>query len=113
VWVHRSSGMSSLDRAARRAVRLGSVMLPAPPARVIGERQAIRSDWDFEMGDVAVPIHCGVVCTDDPVLGPMCSVGGRGIIRTRVRLVGLIDAMFPTPTERRAIRRQNPDRPRP
>lgn len=113
VWIERGSGYRSLNEAAIRAVREGAVMLPAPPPRIVGERQAVQSDWAFEMGDVAIPIHCGGVCVDDPVLGLMCSVGGRGIIRTRLRLLRVLDEMHPSPAERRAARRLDADRPRP
>ncbi len=120
-WVHRSSGIRSLDRAALAAARSGSVALPAPPPGVVGERQAIRSDWAFDLGDVATFVSClsqtplgaDVGCVDDPVLGVMCAVAGRGIIRTRVRLLGVVDADHLTPAERRADRRADPDRPRP
>jgi TonB family protein len=113
VWVEHTSGSRSLDRSALRAVREGAVMLPPPPPLILGQRQAIQSDWAFEMGDVAIPIHCGIVCTDDPVLGPMCSIGGRGIIRTRLSLLRVLDEQHPSPAERRAARRRDRDRPRP
>ena len=88
-------------------------LLP-PPENVVGERQAIRSDWAFEMGDVATPILCftpagptmDVSCVDDPIQGLMCAVAGRGIIRTRVRLLAVVDATHLTPEERRAARRR-------
>jgi TonB family protein len=112
-WVERSSGSRALDDAALSAVRRGAVMLPPPPPSVVGERQAVQSDWAFEMGDVVVPLHCGIVCVDDPVLGPMCAAGGHGIIRTRLELVRVVDAQHLTPEERRAARRGDPDRPRP
>ncbi|MCA9604958.1 MAG: energy transducer TonB [Myxococcales bacterium] len=116
-WVHRSSGLDNLDRAALEAARSGSVELPAPPANVVGERQAIRSDWAFEFGDVATPIACmtnplnpspvlPVMCVDDPIRGLECAMFGRGIIRTRVRLLAVVDADHMTPEERRAARRR-------
>ena len=121
VWVLRSSGYRSLDEAALRAVREGSVALAPPPERIVGERQAIQSDWAFELGDVATPIACAnprgaeahVMCVDDPIHGTMCAVAGRGIIRTRVMLLRVVDAEHETPAERRARRRADPDRPRP
>jgi len=81
---------------------------------VVGERQAIRSDWAFEMGDVATPIICmtssgptaGVSCVDDPVQGLMCAFAGRGIVRTRVRLLAVVDAAHLTSEERRSARRR-------
>lgn len=120
-WVHRSSGYRTLDRAALEAARSGSIELPAPPARVVGERQAIRSDWSFELGDVATFVSClastplggDVGCVDDPIHGTMCAVAGRGIIRTRVRLLRVVDATHLTPEERRAARRRDPERPSP
>lgn len=109
-WVLRSSGIDALDDAALEAARSGSVTLLAPPAPVVGERQAIRSDWSFEMGDVATPIGCAtesgavvpVSCVDDPIHGTMCAVAGRGIIRTRVTLLAVVDAAHLTAEERRA-----------
>jgi TonB family protein len=121
VWVLRSSGYRSLDRAALAAARSGSVDLRPPPDGMVGDRQAIRSDWSFEMGDVAMYPACmrpdgdgavgTVSCVEDPVLGTMCSVGG--IIRTRLRLLAVVDATHLTPEERRAARRADPNRPRP
>lgn len=122
VWVHRSSSIRALDNAALRAARDGSAELAPPPESVVGARQAIRSDWAFDFGDVATPIVCpsigvggtiGVMCVDDPIHGVMCSVAGRGIVRTRVRLLAVVDAAHETPAERRARRRADPDRPRP
>ncbi|MFK7990901.1 MAG: energy transducer TonB [Sandaracinaceae bacterium] len=112
-WVLRSSGIRALDEAALEAVRTGAMTLPPPPTNVVGERQAIRSDWSFEMGDVATPMICffsgaptaGVSCVEDPVLGTMCSFMGRGIIRTRLGLLDVVDADHHTPEERRAARR--------
>lgn len=120
-WVLRSSGIEALDEAALEAARSAAVDLTPPPEHVVGHRQAIRSDWAFEMGDVATPISCmveggavaQVQCVDDPVLGTMCAVLGRGIIRTRVRLLAVVDATHLTPEERRAARRRDPDRTRP
>ncbi|GAB5547695.1 MAG: hypothetical protein SangKO_074550 [Sandaracinaceae bacterium] len=95
--------------------------LRPPPEAVVGQRQAIRSDWAFELGDVHARIGCWtsegptvqLSCVDDPVLGLMCSVLGVGIIRTRVRLLAVVDADHETPEERRARRRRDPDRTRP
>lgn len=113
-WVLRSSGIGALDRAALHAVRTGGVHLPPPPPRVVGDRQAVRSDWAFEMGDVAVPPGCpSLSCLEDPVQGWICGGFGRGLIRTRVWLLTVVDAQHPTPEERRAARRADPDRARP
>ena len=124
-WVLRTSGSASLDAAAIEAVRSERVRLPAPPAAVTGERAAIRSDWAFEMGDVATYYGCQregipgldavatLSCVDDPELGLQCSFMGRGIIRTRIRLLAVIDGSHRTAAERRADRDRNPERPRP
>lgn len=113
-WVLRSSGIEALDDAALAAVRgAGAALLP-PPENVVGERMAIRSDWAFEMGDVATLPVCmtssgpvgTVSCVDDPVLGTTCAFAGRGIIRTRVSLLAVLDADHPSPEERRAERRR-------
>jgi len=122
-WVLRSSGIDALDDAALEAARSGSADLTPPPESVVGERQAIRSDWAFELGDVAMYPAClsqggagavgTVSCVDDPIHGTMCSVLGRGIFRTRVRLLAVVDASHLTPEERRAARRRDPDRPSP
>jgi TonB family protein len=124
VWVEQSSGWPSLDEAALRAVRQGSIALRAPPQEVVGEREAIQSDWAFEMGDVATPMGCyftpgellpipQLQCVDDPVLGLQCAIFGRGIIRTRLQLLRVIDGRHRSPEERRAARRRDADRPRP
>lgn len=121
VWVHRSSGYRSLDEAALQAAREGSIALDPPPERVVGERQAIQSDWAFELGDVATPIACmnqsgaaaQLMCVDDPIHGTMCAIAGRGIVRTRVTLLGVVDAEHESEAERRARRRADPDRSRP
>jgi len=116
-WVLRTSGIGALDDAALEAARSGSVELPEPPSNVVGDRQAIRSDWAFEMGDVATPWFCmtnplnpapvgEVMCVEDPVQGLQCAILGRGIVRTRVRLLAVVDADHQTPEERRAARRR-------
>lgn len=119
VWVLRSSGIRVLDEAALVAAR--SVELTAPPDRVVGDTQAIQSDWAFELGDVATPIGCmepsgattSVMCVDDPVHGGMCAIAGRGIVRTSVTLLRVVDAQHESPAVRRARRRADADRPRP
>ncbi|HJL20548.1 MAG TPA: TonB family protein, partial [Sandaracinaceae bacterium LLY-WYZ-13_1] len=122
-WVLRSSGIEALDEAALEAARSGSMDLRPPPGNVVGERQAIRSDWAFEMGDVATPIACmtpeltpvvNVSCVEDPVHDEVqCAFLGRGIVRTRVRLLSVVDADHRTPEERRAARRRDPAMPDP
>ena len=111
-WVIRSSGLRSLDEAALTAARSGVIERP-PPARVMGRRDAIQSDWAFEMGDVATdPLQAG--CVGD--LGSdqvQCAAVGRGIVRLRVYLLRVMDAMTPSPAERRAARRRDPAMPSP
>jgi hypothetical protein len=122
----RSSGMRALDEAAVTAVREGSVSLPAPPARIVGRRASVRSDWAFELGDVATPYICWggdetglqppsmeLMCVDDPIHGVMCAGLGSGIIRTRLSLLRVVDAQHLPPAERRAARRRDHDRPTP
>lgn len=95
VWVLRSSGYHALDEAALAAVRDRTVFLEAPPAAVVGTRQAIQSDWAFEAADVATYWN-DAGCVDDPVHGGVqCAVAGRGIVRTRVRLLRVLDARHP------------------
>ena len=107
-WVVRSSGYSSLDRAALDAVRNGAAALPPPPAEVVGTRDAIRSDWLFEAGDVATRVT-DAGCVDDPVQGGVqCAVLGHGLVRTRIRLLRVVDGAHETPEERRARVRANP-----
>ncbi len=120
-WVLRSSGIRALDEAAVQSAREGAMSMPAPPENVVGDRQAIQSDWAFELGDVATPIACAtssgatadMMCVDDPIQGTRCAILGRGIVRTRVRLLRVLDAEHPSAAERRAARRADPDRPRP
>ncbi len=107
-WVVRSSGYSSLDRAALDAVRGGAVAIAPPPPEVVGARDAVRSDWLFEAGDVATRIT-DAGCIDDPVHGGVqCAALGRGIVRTRIRLLRVVDATHETPEERRSRVRANP-----
>lgn len=107
-WVVRSSGYSSLDRAALDAVRSGVMALMPPPAEVVGARDAIRSDWLFEAGDVATRVT-DAGCVDDPVHGGVqCAVLGHGIVRTRIRLLRVVDGTHRTPEEGRARVRANP-----
>ncbi len=112
VWVLHSSGSASLDQAAVTAVHEAARNAPPPPSRVLGERQAIQSDWSFEMGDVATDIGT-IGCVDDPIHGGQCSILGRGIVRTRLRLLRVVDEMHPTPEERRAQRRRDAARATP
>jgi len=107
-WVVRSSGYSSLDRAALDAVRGGAAALAPPPPEVVGARDAVRSDWLFEAGDVATRIT-DAGCIDDPVHGGVqCAVLGRGIVRTRIRLLRVVDATHETPEERTSRVRAHP-----
>lgn len=110
-WVTRSSGYPSLDDQALTAVRAGANGLPPPPHAVVGDRQAIQTDWAFEAGDVAT--YWGQTgCVDDPVQGGYACAGpfGRGLVRTRIRLIGVVDAENETFEVRRARARRNPPR---
>lgn len=109
-WVERSSGYSVLDQAALSAARDGSVDLPAPPSGVVGDRQAVQSDWLFELGVVYLYAGCPPACVEDPELGQLC---GDDIIRRRVSLLRVVDATHHTPEERRHRRRRIPWRVRP
>lgn len=105
VWVIRSSGNRVVDRVALAAVRSGSTRVPPPPPEIIGERRAIVSEWAIEIGDVAT--YWGQVgCVMGGVDGQRCANGtGRGIIRTRLQLLRVIDDEHPTFEEARRDRR--------
>jgi TonB family protein len=108
VWVLQSSGYRSLDDAALRAVRDGLIVLPAPPAQLFRGRDAIQSDWAFEAGDVASDWN-QLGCVDDPVQGGFqCAALGRGIVRTRIRLLRVLDADHPSYEQRRRDMRERP-----
>jgi TonB family protein len=82
-----SSGRRSIDEAALDAARRARAR--RPPARVVGDRTEITSDWAVEIGDVAS--SPGVLgCTDDGE----CAALGRGITRIRVELLDVDDAML-------------------
>lgn len=97
VQLLRSSGLGTVDRAALLAAR--RAVLEAPPERVIEGREAISSDWAVEVGDVATdPSQVG--CTDpSDLLGGGCGALGRGILRTRVELLDVVDGMHPPDLE--------------
>lgn len=99
VWILRSSGYHTLDEAALAAVRHRTVILEPPPPAVVGARQAIRSDWAFEAADVATYWN-DAGCVDDPAGGLQCAAAGRGIVRTRIRLLRVLDEQHP-PTKAR------------
>jgi len=95
-WVLETSGSETVDRAALDAVGSGTIMLPPPPEHIVRERFAITSDWAFEAADVATYLN-QAGCVDDPVRGGVqCAVLGRGIVRTRIRLLRVYDADHPT-----------------
>lgn len=109
-WVTRSSGYPELDRQAIDAVVEGAERIPPPPPEVVGDRQAIRTDWAFEAGDVATYWNTAG-CADDPVGGGVqCAANGRGIVRTRIQLLDVLDALNPSFEERRTEARRNPPR---
>jgi TonB family protein len=103
--VIRSSGSGTLDRAALEAIREAALGAMPPPPTVIGDRSTITSEWAFEVGDVAPRVsQVGVV--EDPVTGGVQPYAlGRGLTRTRVSLLRVVDAEHPTFDERRAERR--------
>ena len=112
-WVIASSGSRTLDDAALRAVRDGASRAPPPPEGVVGDRDAIQSDWAFEAGDVATYMN-QAGCVEDPVQGWQCAALGRGgIVRTRLRLLRVHDARTPSLAERRAERHRDTRRIRP
>lgn len=89
-WIEESSGYRTIDDAALAAARRGDI--PAPPAEVVGDRDAIQADWRLEVGDVATPWN-QAGCVDDPVHGGLqCHALGRGVSRVRVRLLRVVDA---------------------
>ena len=105
VWVIRSSGNRVVDRVALQAVREGTTRVPPPPSEIIGQRRAIVSEWAIEIGDVAT--YWGQMgCVFGGVEGQSCANGtGRGIIRTRLQLLRVIDETHPTFEETRRDRR--------
>lgn len=106
VEVTRSSGSASLDRAALEAVRTGSVAAPRLPERLVGDRDAVLSEWAFEMGDVASRVDT-VAQLDGPTgEGSQAGVLGRGLVRTSVSLLRVVDAEHPSTEERHAERRR-------
>ena len=112
-WVTRSSGYQTLDEGALDAVRRGLVRIPAPPGAVVGDRQVIASEWSLEAGDVATYMN-QAGCVDDPVHDEyQCAALGRGIVRTRIALLRVVDATHATFEERRATQRADPSRIRP
>ncbi len=100
-WVLETSGVHTLDQAVLDAIRSGTVDLPPPPERVVHERFAITSDWAFEAADVATYWN-QAGCVDDPVHGGgQCAALGRGLYRTRIRLLRVFDALHPEVEEMR------------
>ncbi|MEM9187635.1 MAG: energy transducer TonB [Myxococcota bacterium] len=112
-WVIRSSGYDELDRAALEAVRTGAQAIPVPPPEIVGDRDAIRSDWAVEIGDVATYINT-FGCVDDPVTEGrdfQCVDGlGTGIVRTRIRLLRVVDAEQEMFEDQRFRHRSQPPR---
>jgi len=89
-WIVRSSGNAVVDRAALRAVREGVPRVGPPPELVVGERNAIVSEWSVDIGEVAT--QWNQLC----MVGGLGGVLGRGIVRTRLRLLRVIDAQHET-----------------
>jgi TonB family protein len=113
VHVTRSSGSRVLDEAMVDAVRSGALAVPRPPEAVIAGRGSFVSEWAFELGDVAS--RAGGASVMDAPTGegdPQAGLLGRGIMRTSVSLLRVIDAEHPTFEERRARRRGRSRAPR-
>ncbi|MDQ3036596.1 MAG: energy transducer TonB, partial [Myxococcota bacterium] len=105
VHVTRSSGMRSMDRAAIDAIRGGTVRLPLPPPSVVGARDTITTEWAFQVGDVATRIDTLAAVEDPDGEGMQVGALGRGVVRTSIQLLRVIDAAHPTFDERRDARR--------
>lgn len=89
--VTHSSDSHTLDAAALAAITSAALTSP-PPARVLGERQTIDSDWSFWAGEV-VPFLGDAGCTESSDgQGLQCSALGRPMLRTRVVLLDVHDA---------------------
>ena len=90
-WIIQSSGNAVLDNAVMQAVRQGAVHMTPPPQPVVGTRLNIASEWRFEIGDVATFLtESG--CVTNPEGGVDCAALGRGLVRTRVKLLKVEDA---------------------
>lgn len=132
-WVHRSSGLRSLDGEAVRTVR--ATPGPPPPDGVLGARTALRADWRFTAMEPAPLFNLGMVpglalggalfldiasrmtmllvhqlidlvgeaLADDTVCEEMIVPGCSGA-RSRIELLRVVDATHLTPEERRAAR---------
>jgi len=97
-WITRSSGNDYLDQAVMQAVREGAADLRPPPQAVVGRRLNIVSEWRFEIGDVATFLtEAG--CVMKPEGGVDCAALGRGLVRTRVTLLKIVDDQHPDPRE--------------
>lgn len=98
VQLLRSSGLPTVDRAALEAARHAVLETP-PPERITAGRDTLQSDWGIEVGDVATdPTQVG--CTDPAdLLGGGCGALGRGLLRTRVELIDVVDGMHPADPE--------------
>lgn len=111
VWVVRSSGNRVVDEAALRAIREGSARVAPPPPEIVGERSAIVSEWAVMIGEVATQWN-QAGCTNGGPQGTQCAALGRGIIRTRLRLLRVIDERHPTHGEREEAARRRRERER-
>jgi len=110
-WITRSSGNDYLDQAVLQAVRDGAAELRPPPQPVVGRRLNIVSEWRFEIGDVATFLtEAG--CVMNPEGGVDCATLGRGLVRTRVKLLRVVDAQHPDPRQTSGLRRDHEVRAR-
>jgi outer membrane biosynthesis protein TonB len=104
-WITRSSGNAYLDQAVLQAVHEGAADLRPPPQPVVGRRLNIVSEWRFEIGDVATFLtESG--CVMNPEGGVDCAALGRGLVRTRVTLLRVVDDQHPDPRETSGLRPQ-------
>ena len=79
------------------------------PEDVRGARPTFVSEWRFEVGDVATRWN-QIGGVEDPVSGEMqLGALGRGVARTSVLLLRVVDAEHPTFEERRIERRRERD----
>lgn len=109
-WIIRSSGNRVVDRAVLTAVREGTTRVPPPPPEIVGDRRAIVSEWAIEVGDVATYLgQAGCVLGGER--GPQCTNGlGRGIWRSRIQLLRVLDERHPSFEEHQRSRRLRRER---
>ena len=103
VVVIRSSGLETIDTAALSAAR--TALTGAPPDALTVRHESVISEWSFEVADVATdPTQVG--CVDEPEGGVSCAVLGRGLTRTRLTLLRVVDAAHPSAEDARVMREE-------